>query len=85
MDRDEMIDWVMAHPFDAADELARLRDVTTWRTDWEHAPTEGQFLVCWSTGEFDTIGLQEYNEIMGYGEPPARGWCPLWPAPIAEK
>lgn len=43
-------------------------------------PSDRQVLVCWSTGAYDTIGVEEYMEIMGYGEPPARGWCEL-PAP----
>lgn len=49
----------------------------------EMMPEDRQVIVCWSYDSFDTISRKEYLEIMGYGEPPAKGWMPLPPAPLA--
>ncbi len=58
----------------------------TWQPI-DSAPRDGRpFLVSWSTSlmgdpAVDMVGSwAEYEEILGYGEPPATHWCPI-PAP----
>ena len=54
----------------------------------ESAPKDDRpFLVLWDkslmgrSGEMDIVSRREYEEIIGFGEPPALAWHPLPPLP----
>lgn len=61
---------------------AQLATIAQWQPMNAPMPPDRQVLVCWSTGEIDAISVEEYMEIVGFGEPPALGWM-LAPAPPA--
>jgi Protein of unknown function (DUF551) len=60
--------------------------------DWqpiETAPKDRPFLIYWQQSLIgqpcvDIVSWQEYQEILGYGEPPATHWMPL-PDPPEER
>lgn len=65
--------------------LAASRPGEPWQP-METMPESGQVIVCWSSRhDFDTIGRDEYIEIIGLGEKPALGWIQLPAPPKDEK
>lgn len=57
------------------------RAVPHWQS-MDMMPEAGQVIVCWADDQFDTIDRDEYSDILGFGETPAKGWMPL-PSPPA--